>query len=73
MPAPVIRTIPTARVQPWPFLFGMAVFPAAFGTIRRSRSFTTRYHEEKATLFAETLPYIAASMSGTRDPGPVFS
>jgi hypothetical protein len=60
----------------WPFLHFVGLVPAGFGTFRRTApapgAFTTRYHEEKATLFAETLPYIASPMSGTRIPGPVF-
>jgi hypothetical protein len=41
---------------------------AGLGPFAAAGPFTTGYHEEKATLFAETLPYIASSMQ--RDPQP---
>ncbi|MGC2082492.1 MAG: hypothetical protein WA702_03920, partial [Bradyrhizobium sp.] len=50
----------------------MAVIRNGLGPFAAARPFTSRYHEEKARLFVETLPYIAPSMSGTRDPGQFF-
>jgi hypothetical protein len=43
-------------------VFASRVFQVHFGTFRRSEPFTTGLHEEKATLSAETLPYIGRCM-----------